>query len=286
MQAMRKLGIISAITSLLVLINPGSVWADTLIKEAGTLNETTDSRLEDGSLYDAFEFSGSSGQQVTIVLESREFDPYLILVDPNGERINENDDISRNNLNSRLVLVLPSTGTYTVYANSYDATKSGEYNITVRTNEQTVVSTNFAALLFAPSVQCSNTVSTVLQSLEADRDMQALPSIFQLISRYESVPKGKPDGVEISLSGTATQSVMASSQLIKYAASRLIQSCTSVGAVAFSPEAYQEERLFGYSPTRAFNAPAANPVEEFNCAITVAPSEFEQRPPWGQKRCL
>ena len=150
-QALQKLGIISAITSLSVLIGSPSAWAETLLKAAGTLSETTDSRLEDGSLYDAHKFSGSSGEQVTIILESRDFDPYLILIDPSGDRIDENDDISRSNLNSRLVIVLPSTGTYTLYANSYDATKSGQYEITVRTNDSSTFPANLTALFLEPS---------------------------------------------------------------------------------------------------------------------------------------
>ena len=263
--------------------------AETLLKTEGMLSESDDSRLEDGSLYDAHRFSGNSGQQISIILESRDFDPYLILIDPDGERLDENDDISRDNLNSRLVIVLPSTGVYTVYANSYDATKSGEYNITIRTNDRSgnrsVFPDSLSALLLEPSVQCSATLSTVIQSIEANRDIRVLPSVLQLIDRYTSVPEGKPDGVEMSLSGTATPSVMASSQLIKYVASSLIENCTSVGTVGFRPEAYSEERIFGYSPSRAFNVPAQNPVEEFNCATSVESDPSDLRSPWGQKRC-
>ena len=286
MQVLQKLGIFSAIAGLLTLIPTVSASAETLLKAEGTLSETNDSRLEDGSLYDAYKFTGSSGQQITIILESRDFDPYLILNDPNGERLDENDDISRNNLNSRLVIVLPSTGTYTVYANSYDATKSGEYSITVRTDDRSTLPDGLGALLLEPSAQCSATLSSVIQSIEANRDIRVLPRVLQLINRYTSVPEGKPDGLEMSLSGTATSSVLASSQLIESVASSLIESCTSVGTVAFKPEAYSEERIFGYSPTRAFSAPAENPVQEFNCAVPAAASSpSEQRAPWGQKRC-
>lgn len=283
-----RVGVLSTVASLLFFIPTAPALSETLLKAEGMLSEANDSRLEDGSLYDAHKFAGDSGQQVTIVLESRDFDPYLILLDPDGERLDENDDISRNNLNSRLVVVLPSTGTYTIYANSYDATKSGEYDIIVRTNDRSMLPANLpanlSALLLEPSEQCSATLSAVIQSMETGRDVRVLPSLLQLIDRYTSVPEGKPDGVEIGLSGTATPSVMASSQLIKYVASRLIESCTSVGAVAFKPESYAEERVFGYSPAKAFEAPAENPVEEFNCTAP-ADSRFESRSPWGQKHC-
>ena len=291
--ALRKLGILAAILSLSFLCPPASAQAETLLKATGALSETDDARLEDGSLYDAHKFSGSSGQQVTIILESRDFDPYLILIDPEGERIDENDDISRTNLNSRLVVVLPSTGTYTLYANSYDATKSGEYNITVQTDDQSLFPTNLGALLLSPSTQCSAALSGVVQAIETNRDVRVLPGVLQLIGRYESVPEGKPDGLEMLLSGTATPSIMASSQLIKRVANSLIQNCSSVGTVAFKPEAYAEERIFGYASNRASSAPTDSLVEEFNCAIATSPSASNRQSspgealptPWGQKRC-
>lgn len=157
MQASKKLGIVSAIVSLATLLGVQPVQAETLIKTAGLLN-SGDARLEDGSLFDRYVFEGSSGQRITIILESRDFDPYLILIAPNGERINENDDISRSNLNSRLVVNLPVSGTYTVYANSYDATKSGQYDITIRTdNQSSTLPRNLAARLLSPSAQRSAT---------------------------------------------------------------------------------------------------------------------------------
>lgn len=284
LQAWKKLSILPALVSLSVLATATAAQAETLLKATGMLSESSDPRLEDGSLYDTYNFSGSSGQQIAIILESSDFDTYLILLDPAGERIGENDDISRNNFNSRLALVLPTTGTYTIYANSYDATKSGQYDITVRTNDQSNFPDNLTTLLLDPSADCTTAITTVIQAIEANRDIQVLPSVLPLADQYENVPEGKPDSVNMDLSGTATPSVMASSQLIKYVASNLIQNCTSVGAVAFSPTAYSEQRIFGYSPTKAFNVPAEPPIQEFNCA-TAPPANPNEPIPWGQKRC-
>ena len=278
MRALKQLGIISAIASLSWLMGAPSAQADTLISTAGALSEG-DSRLEDGSLFDRYTFSGTSGQQITIILESREFDPYLILIDPSGARIKENDDISRSNLNARLVLELPNSGIYTVYANSYDATKGGRYDITVRTNDRSAFPTSLATLLLNPSEQCNAALSSAVKRVETDRDIAVLLSVIQLINRYETVPADRPDGVEMSLYGSATASVMASSQFLTQIASDLIGNCTSVGAVVFSPDA-SEERIFGYLPP-----PASRSVGEFNCAITVAAAP-EQLAPWGQKLCL
>lgn len=136
MQALQRLGIMAVTSGLAVYAaqaNPISVAQANpiiILEEKGLLS-AGDSVFDDGSLYDAYKFSGSSGQQVTIDLESQDFDPYLILLDPAGRRISENDDVSRTNRNSRLVVTLPDTGTYTVVANSYEAGKNGEYRIKV-----------------------------------------------------------------------------------------------------------------------------------------------------------
>lgn len=86
----------------------------------------------DGTLYDQFTFCGKAGQQVKITLESTEFDPYLILVDPNQTILAENDDWDANSQNSQLIVVLPQAGTYTVVANAYRKEGRGQYTLVVR----------------------------------------------------------------------------------------------------------------------------------------------------------
>lgn len=128
MRALNWFGVIFVAVSLALSANPAS--AQTLLNTQGAL-AAGDAVLDDGSLYDQYTFSSSSGQQITIYLESGDFDPYLILLDPQGRRISENDDISTTNRNSRLVVTLPATGTYTVVANSYESGKNGQYKISV-----------------------------------------------------------------------------------------------------------------------------------------------------------
>lgn len=84
----------------------------------------------DGSLYEEHTFSGKAGQTVTIMMESREFDPFLILVGPDGDDLVQNDDISSTIFDSAITIELPTTGTYTVIANAYDGSGSGRYQIT------------------------------------------------------------------------------------------------------------------------------------------------------------
>jgi serine protease Do len=102
-----------------------------LLQTTGQLSPG-DNRLTDNSLYDDYWFEGQAGQQVTISLNSSEFDTYLILVDSTGERLAENDDRGSNTTNSEIVFTLPRTDRYRVIINSYDETGRGAYALTVQ----------------------------------------------------------------------------------------------------------------------------------------------------------
>lgn len=106
--------------------------ANTLLERTCRL-ESNDGTLQDGSRYDTHQFAGVEGQNVTVSLESDEFDPYLILEDPDGNRIGEHDDIDldNGNLNALIAMSLESNGMYTVYTNSYDNTGFGTYTLLV-----------------------------------------------------------------------------------------------------------------------------------------------------------
>ncbi|WP_204151880.1 trypsin-like peptidase domain-containing protein [Leptolyngbya sp. CCY15150] len=103
-----------------------------ILNDQGRLGPGSLILQEDGSYYQEHTFYGTSGQTVTISMESNEFDTYLILLGPNGELIDQNDDVGPNTLNSRIVTTLPRTGTYVILANSYDNTGQGRYTLTVR----------------------------------------------------------------------------------------------------------------------------------------------------------
>jgi hypothetical protein len=139
MQALQRLGIIGTAIGLAVCTAWSAAVASPAMLEAQGVLASGDAVLDDGSLYDQYTFLGISGQPVIIYLESQEFDPYLILLDPDRRRISENDDISRSNRNSRLVVTLPRTGIYTVVANSYEAGTRGPYTLTI--NSQSASST-------------------------------------------------------------------------------------------------------------------------------------------------
>lgn len=79
---------------------------------------TTGLRNE-GQYTDAYSFSGTAGQSVSIDL-SGSFDTYVILVSPAGTIAASNDDIGAGNLNSRISnFLLNATGTWRVEVTSY-----------------------------------------------------------------------------------------------------------------------------------------------------------------------
>jgi pre-peptidase len=106
-----------------VLTCPGS--------SAGAQLTTGDCRLSDGSFFDVFRFSGTQGQAVTITLTSGAFDTYLFLLDPDGNSFLENDDFAGGGTNSRLQVSLPSTGAWTVLANSFELNRFGPYRLSL-----------------------------------------------------------------------------------------------------------------------------------------------------------
>jgi trimeric autotransporter adhesin len=92
----------------------------------------------DGSYYQLWTFSGTSGDTVTIEMASTSFDAFLALLDPNGVPLIDNDDVSSTNTNARVTFTLTSTGTWTVVANSLKASQSGAYTLTLSSSSCTV----------------------------------------------------------------------------------------------------------------------------------------------------
>lgn len=105
-----------------------------VLQEEGAL-EDGDSVLEsDGSLYDVYTFEGETGQSVTVNLSSSEFDTYLLVIDPAGQLLDQNDDAAQDDMNSSVTVTLPSDGTYTVVSNGFDSESRGGYAVEVLLN--------------------------------------------------------------------------------------------------------------------------------------------------------
>lgn len=95
-------------------------WAQAVLQQQGTL----------APMEDTYSFDGEAGQAMTIDLESEDFDTVLLLRGPDGEILTSNDDFGRN-FNSRIVIELPETGTYSAVATSF-SNEGGNYQIEVR----------------------------------------------------------------------------------------------------------------------------------------------------------
>ncbi len=91
---------------------------------------SADCQLSDGSFVDFYVFSGSQGQQVTVSMNSAQFDTYLGLSDESGAFTRE-DDNGGGGTNSRIVATLPATGLYAILANSLYANQFGNYSLSL-----------------------------------------------------------------------------------------------------------------------------------------------------------
>jgi Caspase domain len=98
--------------------------------QAGTL-AADDARLSRGEYRDLYAFEGSTGDSIIVELESSDFDPYLALIPPDGEQIDNDDADGRQDL-SRVSLRLRASGRYRILATTYAAEKTGNYRLSLR----------------------------------------------------------------------------------------------------------------------------------------------------------
>ena len=99
--------------------------------ERGALEDGDRTIPDDGSFYDSYPIEGKSGDSVTILLESDEFDPFVALIDDKGNIIEQNDDIDEEDSNSKIEVTIPQDGAYNVIVNAYDEGGKGEYVLTL-----------------------------------------------------------------------------------------------------------------------------------------------------------
>ncbi|MGB3533096.1 MAG: trypsin-like peptidase domain-containing protein [Microcoleaceae cyanobacterium] len=125
----------------------------------------------DNSYYDIYAFEGTAGQQVVIEMSSDEIDSYLILLAADGSELAQDDD-SGGDKNARITVTLPSDGTYTFLANSYEAGQSGNYQLKLATQTSSRPS-------LLPSDQTLLDELGVLETTDA-----ALPSDNSLYDEY------------------------------------------------------------------------------------------------------
>lgn len=76
-----------------------------------------------------YSFSGEKGQTIIIEMNSTEFDPYLVVRQPDGNKLAINNDISPEDWNSRITVILPQNGQYQAIARTSTVGESGTYTI-------------------------------------------------------------------------------------------------------------------------------------------------------------
>lgn len=92
----------------------------------------SDPRLDDDSHYDTWRLLGPPGETVEIVMESDDFDAYLILGgsrDPASAPIDTDDD-GGGGTNARIVLTL-QRAEYWIFANTLGGAQTGKYSLRV-----------------------------------------------------------------------------------------------------------------------------------------------------------
>ncbi len=98
---------------------------------SGSLS-SADRTLDDGRPVQAWALEASAGQTVNITLESDGFDTFLFLLGP-GITSPMSDDDSGGELNARVTVTFPETGTYVVVVSSADRRATGAFQLSVRT---------------------------------------------------------------------------------------------------------------------------------------------------------
>lgn len=91
-----------------------------------------DETLTTGEYVDTYRFQGWPGQHLSLDLESEDFDTYLILKDPHGGQV-ENDDADESGRegHSHIEQDLVEAGVYSVLVTSYEPGATGTYRLAI-----------------------------------------------------------------------------------------------------------------------------------------------------------
>ena len=135
MQKLQFLGSLSA--ALLVSVSPAALaHPDCHVEEPGEVRVidsswviTDEGRLQQGQPY-VHTFQGEVNQQVIISVESWHFDTYLELHGTDGRLLAENDD-AYGISNSRVQVMIPQTGTYTVVVRGFNDNAAGPFSMRI-----------------------------------------------------------------------------------------------------------------------------------------------------------
>lgn len=112
-------------TSSLNLPLNGKAISDELNEE----NTCQEMILESDLFCNKYTINGEKNREITIEMNSDDFDPFLILQKPDGDKLKINSDRSINNWNAQIKTRLPQDGKYTVITRTTSPGESGKYTV-------------------------------------------------------------------------------------------------------------------------------------------------------------
>jgi len=282
-------GLILALATLGTLTSlSSSVFAQaTILRESGQLDSSDDRIESDNSLFDQYDFIGQVGQEITITLESTEFDTYLILLDADGNLLVQNDDADTTTTNARLNFVLPKNGQYTVVANVYDSSGRGSYLLTVTDNstepgQTTAQSPEQPVIETTSGMSCDTAFDQLKSDLIGDRQLSVPYQIEREIEREieGDPPEDRPMTYSLAMEGPGTGAILSSPQLLLDLSQSFISNCDSAASVSFGRYRTGEGHIIGVVDGQ---------VVHFECAedIGLEPGARTPQPPmpWGYYYC-
>ena len=104
-------------------MGPAALIAKVL--HTGTL-AADDRTLQSGEYYDEYTLEGAPGEEIIAVLSALDFDPYIILIPPAGEQL-DNDDFSGSPDVSLIEVPIETAGQHVLRITSYRPGETGEY---------------------------------------------------------------------------------------------------------------------------------------------------------------
>lgn len=138
-QSLRKLRISLIALSVAGLCAIGAVGCKKAqplaITESGELTDGDEKRSEDDTPQDKYTFTAGVGDVVTVNMtaENNGFDTYLLVGNPDGSEVGQNDDCVTGNPDSGscMTFTVRQKGVHTVYANAVNPTDRGRYTLRI-----------------------------------------------------------------------------------------------------------------------------------------------------------
>ncbi|MEM9347962.1 MAG: hypothetical protein AAGB26_15240 [Planctomycetota bacterium] len=116
-----------ALLKLVLCLTGTTAWSQDLQVD-GNLGKGDEKLPDTDEWFEVYEIELKAGELLEVSMVSEEIDPYLIVVPPRGDSI-ENDDIEGESANARVLLVASVTGTYEILATSSNPGESGDYRL-------------------------------------------------------------------------------------------------------------------------------------------------------------